>query len=257
MEYTGKTKEALFEFLLYLGDDNLIHGHRLSEWCGHGPVLEEELAMGNIALDCLGQAQAFLELAAEVQGEGKSADYLAYFRSDIEYRNLNLLEQPNTDFAYSIVKQFLMDVLYVNVYELLSSSPFDNLAALAAKGLKEKKYHLRHSKEWMLRLGDGTEESHSRLQTALNNLWMYTNGFFEENKYAGHLVSEGIIPAGINIMEEWNKFTKEIIEKSSLTLPEPFEGYLPSGRLGYHTEHLGHLLSEMQILARSHPGAKW
>ncbi|QXD16294.1 phenylacetate-CoA oxygenase subunit PaaC [Rhodocaloribacter litoris] len=251
------TKTALFEYLLRLGDDALILGHRLSEWCGHGPYLEEDIALANIALDCLGHANALLGLAGEVEGAGQSADDLAFFRDAIEFRNVQLVELPRGDFAFTIARQFLFSAYAHLLYEGLRESTFEPLAGIAAKAYKEVSYHLRHSSEWMLRLGDGTDESHRRTQQALNDLWMYTGELFEADDVLHALVEAGIAPDVPAARSRWKDMVTTVLEAATLQLP-PEPPYMASGgRTGFHTEHLGHLLAEMQFLPRAYPDATW
>lgn len=257
MQINDEIRNELFEYLLRLGDDKLILGHRLSEWCGHAPILEEDIALANIALDCVGQANAFLSLAAEIENENRNEDDLAYFRDETEFRNLQLVEQPNIDFAYTIARQFFVDVFSVPFYEELSKSEHEDLAGIAAKSLKEAKYHLRHSKSWMLRLGDGTEESNNKIQNAVNDLWIYTGELFFENETDKKLIEENLVPSVKSIEAGWKKEVESVLTEATLQIPEESNSGLPSGRNGDHTEHLGHILAEMQIIARSHPGAKW
>lgn len=257
MEINDEKRNELFEYLLRLGDDRLILGHRLSEWCGHAPILEEDIALANIALDCIGQANAFLSLAAEVENKNRTEDDLAYFRDETEFKNLQLVEQPNIDFAYTIARQFFVDTFAVPFYEKLSESVHEELAGIAAKSLKEAKYHLRHSKTWMLRLGDGTEESHKKIQTAVDDLWTYTGELFFENEIDEKLIKEKLIPSAKEIESQWKEEVEKVITEATLKLPEEPNTNLRAGRNGDHTEHLGHILAEMQIVARSHPGAKW
>lgn len=253
----NEIRSELFEYLLRLGDDRLILGHRLSEWCGHAPILEEDIALANIALDCIGQANAFLSLAAEVEDKERSEDDIAYFRDEIEFRNLQLVEQPNIDFAYTIAKQFFIDAFAINLYEDLSKSSFEELAAIAAKSLKEVKYHFRHSRQWILKLGDGTEESHSKIQNAINDLWIFTGELFFENEVDSKLIKEKVVPSVKSIEPRWKEIVENTLSEATLKIPEEPNINLRSGRNGDHTEHLGHILAEMQIVARSHPGAKW
>jgi len=247
----------IFEYFLRLADDRLIIGHRLSEWCGHGPIVEEDIALANIALDCIGQATNLLKVAGEVEGEGKSEDDLAYFREAIDFRNLIMLELPKGDFAFTIVRQFLFSAYNYLQLPKLTESKYELLAALAAKAMKENQYHLRHCSEWMLRLGDGTEESHRRVQRALDDLWMYTGEMFESDELEQNLTKEGIAVASDELKPEWTNMVSEVIAKATLNKPNDEIYMLGGGRQGRHSEHLGHLLSEMQILARSFPGAKW
>jgi len=246
---------ALFEYLLRLGDDRLILGHRLSEWCGHGPVLEEDIALANVALDLVGQAANFLRLAGTVEGKGRDEDTLAYFRDAIEYRNAKLVELPNGDYGRTIVRQFLFDAWSVLLLERLQRSSHVELAGIAAKAYKEARYHVRHSGEWLLRLGDGTEESHRRAQTALDELWPYTGELLMADEIDKQLAGT-ILPASAELASAWRDAVGDVIRRATLT--QPADGHMHSGgRQGRHTEHLGHALDEMQILARSHPGAKW
>lgn len=252
-----ENREALFEYLLRLADDRLIIGHRLSEWCGHGPILEEDMALANIALDSIGQAANLLKLAGEVEGEGRSEDDLAYFREAIDFRNLIMVELPKGDFAFTIARQFLFSAYGYLLLPKLAESKYEPLAAQAAKALKENQYHLRHSSEWMLRLGDGTDESHQRLQNALDDLWMYTGEMFDHDETEEKLADEGVAIRSAELKPEWKKMVSEIVSKARLKFPDDDIYMMSGGRRGHHSEHLGHLLAEMQILARSFPGAKW
>jgi ring-1,2-phenylacetyl-CoA epoxidase subunit PaaC len=249
---------ALFEYLLRLGDDRLVLGHRLSEWCGHGPILEEDIALANIALDLLGQATMFLRLAGEVEGQGRTEDALAYFREAVEFRNCQLVELPRGDFAFTIARQFLFDVHAVVVLDALSASSHAELAAIAAKSLKEAKYHVRHSGEWILKLGDGTDESHRRVQRAVDDLWRFTGELFAADAIDRAMHDDGIGPDLGALRERWEGLVRDVMERATLTLPlqTPVQA-MRGGRAGAHTESLGHLLAEMQIVARSHPGATW
>jgi len=250
------TRGALFQYLLRLGDDKLVLGHRLSELCAHGPILEQDIALTNIALDSIGQAQALLKLAGDVEGEGRTADDLAYHRDEYDFRNALLVEQPNGDFATTLARQFLFDVFGYHLYGELSRSTHEPLAAIVAKALKEIRYHVRHSGDWMLRLGDGTEESHRRAQDALDQMWMYTDELFESDEHVRRLAGQGIVPDPEALRPAWLETVKGLLERATLEIPEP--GYMATGgRTGRHTEHLGHMLAEMQILARSIPGAEW
>lgn len=256
-ELIEEFRNELFEYLIRLGDDRLILGHRLSEWCGHAPILEEDIALANIALDCIGQANAFLSLAAEIENKNRTEDDLAYLRDEVDFRNLQLVEQPNIDFAFTVVRQFFVDVFSVHFYEELSKSIIEQLAGVAAKSLKEAKYHLRHSKGWMLRLGDGTEESHKKVQTAVDDLWIFTNELFFENEVDKKLIQEKVAPTAKSIEPKWKEIVEETLKEATLEIPEGPNTNLRSGRNGDHTEYLGHILADMQIVVRSHPGAKW
>ena len=257
MRPDAHTRGALFDFLLRLGDDRLILGHRLSEWCGHAPVLEEDIALTNIALDEIGQATAFLHLAGEVEGEHRTEDDLAYFREATHFKNVQLVEQPNGDFASTMTRQFFFDAYNHPLLQLLQKSSHDILSGIAAKGLKEATYHLRHSTEWMLRLGDGTEESHRRCQIAVNELWRFTEELTTFDEVERTLMNEGIIPDLGEVKKEWHETVRSILTTSTLTIPSGETFMVSESRNGKHSEHLGHLLGEMQILARSFPEAKW
>ncbi|MBA3970834.1 MAG: phenylacetate-CoA oxygenase subunit PaaC [Bacteroidetes bacterium] len=249
-------KEAKFEYLLRLGDSSLIIGHRLSEWCGHGPILEEDIALINIALDFVGNATSILTYAAEVEGKGRTEDDLAFMRGEREYRNLLITEQPNGDYANTIARQFLFDTHMYFLYEELKSSKDEMIAALATKAHKEITYHLRHTTEWMLRLGDGTAESHQRLQDGLNGLWMFTSEMFEMDEVDAILIKEGIVPDLNKVKAAWTKRVGEVIAEATLKIPETTFKQKGS-KEGKHSEHLGFLLAEMQYVHRSFPNAKW
>ena len=255
----AQAPNALFELLLRLGDDRLVLGHRLSEWCGHGPILEEDIALSNVALDLLGQATMFLRFAGEVEGQGRDEDALAYFREVVEFRNAQLVELPKGDFGFTIARQFLFDVYAVVLLDALSRSTNTELAAIAAKSLKEAKYHVRHSGEWMLKLGDGTEESHRRVQKAVDDLWRFTPELFAADDIDRAMLDAGIAPDLAALKTQWETIVRDVMGHATLTLPHdvPRAANTRGGRTGAHTEHLGHMLAEMQIIARSHPGAKW
>jgi len=248
--------DNLFQYVLRLGDDRLVLGHRLSEWCGHGPILEEDIALANIALDLIGQATLYLKLAGETEGKGRSEDDLAYFRDAIDYRNVQLVELAKGDYAFTIIRQFLFDVFSYHVLEQLQSSKHKELAGIAAKGFKEVRYHVRHSSEWVLRMGDGTEESHTRAQNALNELWRFTGEMFEADDIDRAMVREGIGADVEGIKPKWEAVVTDVINRATLSIPSDPPA-MTGGRRGRHTESLGHMLSEMQIVARSHPGAQW
>jgi ring-1,2-phenylacetyl-CoA epoxidase subunit PaaC len=246
----------LFEYLLRLGDDRLVLGHRLSEWCGHGPILEEDIATTNIALDLLGHATMFLRLAGQLEGKGRDEDALAYWRDEHEFRNLQLCELPNGDFGFTILRQFLFDAWSLHWLEALTRSSHAELGAIAAKALKETRYHLRHSGEWVQRLGDGTEESHARMQAALDELWPWTGELDYQDSVDQALRSDAVVPDLALLRPPWEALTREVIGRATLRIPDG-PPRMTGGRCGRHTEHLGHLLAELQIVARSHPGAKW
>jgi ring-1,2-phenylacetyl-CoA epoxidase subunit PaaC len=247
---------ALFEYLLRLGDDRLVLGHRLSEWCGHGPILEEDIALANISLDLIGEASLLLKLAAAVEAKGRNEDALAYFRDAIEFRNALMLELPKGDFGFTIVRQFLFGVYSALQMEALQKSRNAELAGIAAKALKESRYHVRHSAQWVVTLGGGTDESHARTQHALDDLWRYTGELFASDQVDRDVAAsgDGVDPGTLEA--SWRGRVLPVLERAGLRVPDA--GYMQQGgRTGRHTEHLGHMLSEMQILARSHPGAAW
>jgi ring-1,2-phenylacetyl-CoA epoxidase subunit PaaC len=253
---TDIAKDQLFEYLLRLGDSSLILGQRLSEWCGHGPELEEDIALINVALDLIGQARSLLTYAGEVEGRGRDEDALAFLRDGTDYRNLLLVEQPNQDFAYTIARQFLFDAFHLELQRALMGSRDEQLAAIAGKSVKEVTYHLRHSSEWLVRLGDGTPLSHDRMQTALDDLWMYSGEMFEMDALETALAEAGVAPDRGALLPAWEARVAAVIEES--TLQRPDDGWMQSGGLrGRHSEHLGHILAEMQHLQRAHPGAEW
>lgn len=254
----GRTvgQSALFEFLVRLGDDRLVLGHRTSEWCGHGPILEEDIALANISLDLLGHAQMFLRLAGQVEGQGRDEDALAYWRDERGFRNLQIVELPNGDFAFTVVRLFLYSAWSHLLLERLAGSANRDLAALAAKADKETRYHVRHGAEWLARLGDGTEESHRRAQAALDELWPWTGEFFQGDDVDLALSKAGIGADLEGLRAPWEQLVRDQLGRATLRIPAgPMR--MTGGRKGRHTEHLGHMLAEMQIVARSHPGAKW
>ncbi len=252
-----ETKEHLFEYLLRLADDQLVLGQRIAEWCGHGPILEEDIALTNISLDLFGQAEMILGHAGELEGQGRDADNLAYFRDEYDFRNLQLVERPRGDFADTIVRQFLFDAYAWHLYTDLQSSSYPFLAAVAAKAIKETTYHLRHAREWLLRLGKGTEESHQRAQAALDRHWPFTEELFFSNAVDAHLRAQGMVPDPESIRPKWNAMVDRILAEAGLQRPTDPPYWEKRARLGQHSEHLGHMLAEMQIIARSHPGASW
>ena len=250
-------KHSLFEYVIRLGDDRLILGHKLSEWCGHAPILEEDLALSNIALDLIGQASAILKYAGEIEGLDRSEDDLAYKRIELDYKNSLLTEQPNGDFAVTIAKQFFFDTFAYYLFKELANSSEEKLAALAAKSLKEVTYHLRHSSQWVIRLGDGTDESHRRMQTAINDLWMFTGDLFATTDSDKILVENNIIPQIETIYEKWQLHFNTTLTQATLEVP-PAHAYMQTGsRKGIHTEHLGYILADMQYLPSKYPDAKW
>lgn len=247
----------LYESFVRHGDDRLILGHRLSEWCGHGPILEEDIALSNIGLDLLGQASSLLERAAAAVGDDSSADQLAFHRDARAFRNLILVEQPNGDFAVTMVRQYLFDVFDCLWLDALRSSEDSGLRSFAERSLKEATFHERHSRNWLLRLGDGTEESHRRCQSALDALFNLTGEFFAEDDVDRRAAAAGWFPELSSLESGWREQVSDTVREATLTLPEFQFRTAISGRGGRHSEHLDHLLDEMQVLARAHPGASW
>jgi ring-1,2-phenylacetyl-CoA epoxidase subunit PaaC len=245
-----------FEYLLRLADDRLVLGHRLSEWCGHAPILEEDIALANIALDLVGQANLLLTRASAMESAGRDADALAFLRDAIDYRNVLLVELPKGDFAVTIARQFFYSVFGMLQSEALQRSTDTDLAGISAKMLKEFRYHVRHSGEWMLRLGGGTDESHARLQAAVNDLWRYTGEMFLADAVDQQVASAGLGVDPSQLEARWSETVKDILQRSGLTTPD-VTWMQRGGRQGRHTEHLGHMLAEMQVLQRQHPGATW
>ncbi|WP_372621554.1 1,2-phenylacetyl-CoA epoxidase subunit PaaC [Falsiroseomonas sp.] len=242
--------------ILARADDALVHAHRLSEWCGHAPMIEEDLALGNVALDLLGQARSLYQHAAGIEGAGRSEDDLAYLRDAPQFRNLLMLEQPNGDFAQTIVRLFLHSAFLHPWWQQAMRSTDETLAAIAAKAEKEVAYHLRHAGEWLIRLGDGNEESHRRAAAALDRLWRFTGEFFAVEQTEAALVAAGILPDAAALRPHWNATIARVLGEA--TLDRPHDGWMQTGgRRGVHSEHLGHMLAVMQHLQRAYPGATW
>ena len=249
-------QEALFKYTIRLADNSLILSQRLSEWTSQGPFLEEDLALTNIALDILGQANSLLEYAAKIEGKGRTSDDLAFFRNEREFYNTLLVEQANGDYAKTILRQCLIDNFDLLFYSELSKSSDETLAAIAAKSLKEITYHVRHTSSWVNRFGNGTEESHTRLQKALNELWRFTDELFEMNEVDTVLIKEKIAVDLSSLKPQWKKQIDALFEKANLKFPETT--FMQRGsRDAKHTEQLGYILAEMQYLPRMHPTAKW
>ena len=245
----------LLNYTLRIADNALILGQRMSEWCSNGPTLEEDIAMVNISLDLFGQANGFYEYASIIE-EKKSADDFAFLRSEREYFNNLLVEQKNGHFGDTIVRNFLFDAYSVLFYTKLKDSLDETLSALGAKSLKEAKYHLRHSSSWLIRLGNGTDESNAKVQKSLNDIWSFTGNLFEMDDIDLELYKLGIAVDNKSLKYDWDKKVNEVLSESKLKRPD--DGYMHTGsNKGMHTEHLGHLLSNMQFLQRAHPNAKW
>ena len=258
---------APVEYLLHLADNALILGQRNAEWCGHGPIIEEDLSMANNALDLIGQARLLYQYAAQLLGDGATEDGLAYFRDVPEFRNYTMLELPHSpplaatargdrDYATTIVRNFLYSALMVLLWERLEQSTDERLAAIAAKSLKEVRYHLRHSRDWLLRLGDGTDESHRRTQAALDHLLPHTQEFWTTTAAETQAAANGAGVEPQSLKPDWEAIVHSAVAEATLTLSAT-TGYVTQGKHGVHSEHLGFVLAEMQSLARTHPQARW
>ncbi|MBC8085236.1 MAG: phenylacetate-CoA oxygenase subunit PaaC [Hymenobacter sp.] len=254
--YAPEVRQELFRFVVQLADTSLILGHRLSEWCGHGPVLEQDLALANIALDLLGETRSLYQYAAELEGAGRTEDDLAFLRIATEYRNPLLVEQPNGDFAATVVRQFLFDNFHYHSLQQLVASPDERLAAIAEKSGKEAAYHLKWSSEWIIRLGDGTAESRRRLDKALTGLWRYAGELTSPTTTEQALQTLGIIPDYAPVRDDMAAHVARVF--ADATLPVPPEAYVQQGgKAGRHSEHLGYLLAELQYMQRTYPGLTW
>jgi len=241
---------------LRIADDRLVLGHRLSEWCGHGPILEEDIALTNIALDLVGEANLVYQRAAAVEAAGRDADALAFLRDAREYRNALIVELPKGDFGFTIVRQLLFSIHAMHQWEALTASADSDIAGIAAKALKESRYHVRHSAEWVVRLGDGTDESHGRVQDALDDLWRHTGELFMTDGVEQALVKKKLAVDSSTLLGAWTRDVTDVIARATLRMPG--EVYMQrGGRDGVHTEHLGHMLAEMQVLPRTYQGARW
>ncbi len=250
------TESPLFIYTLRLADTALINGHRLSEWCGKAPVLEEELALANIALDLIGQARTLYAYAGEVEAKGRDEDALAYLRDVASYRNLLIVERPNGDFAVTVLRQLILSAFMHPFWEAMTRSADPRLAAIAGKAVKEVAYHLRHCSGWVVRLGDGTPESHRRMRDALDELWPYVGELFETDEVERALVPSGIAVDPSKLRSSFDATLDRIFREA--TLPRPRDGWMQTGgRRGHHSEHLGHVLAELQYLQRAYPGATW
>ena len=249
-------KDNLFAYLLRLGDNAVILGQQLGEWIGAGPEMEEEMAMANFALDYIGQARMYYSLAAEVEGKGNSEDDLAFLRDGMDFHNVLLVEQPNGDFATTIARQFYFDSFYHIQLIALQQSSDPRLAEIAVKASKEIQYHLRHSRLWLMRLGDGTDESHQRMQSAIDDLWRFTGEMFAADELDEWAASSGVGPNPAELHAEWAENLGDALKEATLSTPEE-EWMASGGKQGKHTEHLGYLLTDMQFLQRAYPGATW
>jgi len=249
--------QDLIQYLLRLGDSAMVQAQRLCQWCGRAPALEEELALMNVGLDLVGQARNWLEYAAELSADGRDADHLVFRRDERAYRNLLLVEQPNGDYAVTILKQFFYDAWHYSVLHGLSRSSDPRIQGIAAKALKEVTYHLRRSGEWVERLGDGTEESRQRMLAALPRVWRFTVELVDADAVEQRLFQADVIGNPEQLALDWQRQIEETFERASLPVPQPASHFYLSGRQGVHSEHLGLLLAEMQFLPRAYPDATW
>lgn len=249
-------EQALFNYALRLGDNALIRSCRLSEWCSNAPMLEEDLALTNFALDMIGRAQLLLGYAGQVEGRGRTDDDLAYKRPERSFRNVLITELPNGDFAFTITRELLLSTFEYYYFSALAGSTDSTLSSIAAKTLKEVKYHMAHSTDWALRLGDGTEESHVRMQKALDELWPFTGELFETDDVEASLSAALNLPDAAAIKQKWEAHVADVL--SQATLKAPVHTFSQTGgRTGVHTEYMGHILAEMQFLQHAYPDAKW
>jgi ring-1,2-phenylacetyl-CoA epoxidase subunit PaaC len=249
-------QEKLVQYIYGIADNALILGQRLGELCGHGPSLETDIAMTNISLDLLGQVRSYYQYAAKLMGGEATEDTIAFLRKEREYKNVLLVEQPNTDFAYSITRQFLFDIFHLLLLEKLQNSSDETLSAIAKKSIKEVSYHTRFSSDWIRRLGDGTEESHNRIQTAINDLWTYTDELFHQTDADKAMVTEGIGVDVTLLKTDFYQKVSSILAESTLTTPE-LKYFQKGGKQGIHSEHMGYILTELQYMQRTYPNMNW
>ena len=252
----GTTDRARFEYLLRLGDSARVLSQRLAEWMARAPTMEEDVALGNIALDLLGQARNLISYAGEVEGRGRDEDTLAYLRDAHEYRNVLLVELPNGDFACTLLRQLFYEAYAAELWQGLLGSTDDTLAGIAGKAVKETAYHLRHSADWVIRLGDGTEESNRRLRNALEDLWPYVGELFLTDEIDEVLAAEGVAPLASTIEPTWRRRIEAVLTEATLPVPDPVWAQR-GGKQGRHTEYLDYILTELQFLQRAYPGAAW
>jgi ring-1,2-phenylacetyl-CoA epoxidase subunit PaaC len=249
-------KNNLYNYILGVADNSLILGQRLGELCGHGPSLETDIALTNISLDLLGQVRGYYQYAAKILGGDASEDTIAFLRKERDYKNVLLVEQPNTDFAYVITRQFLFDVYHVLFLEQLQNSRDLTLSAIAKKSLKEALYHKRFSSDWVKRLGDGTAESHAKIQNSINDLWVFTNEFFQLTSADNAMLSEGIGVDVTKLKDQYYSQVGEVLTEATLEIPD-VKYFQKGGKEGVHTEHMGYILAEMQYMQRAYPNLEW
>jgi ring-1,2-phenylacetyl-CoA epoxidase subunit PaaC len=249
-------KENLIQYIFGIADNSLILGQRLGELCGHGPSLETDIALTNISLDLLGQTRSYYQYVAKIQGGDATEDTVAFLRLEREYKNVLLVEQPNTDFGYSIARQFLFDVFHLSLLNELQNSTDETLAAIAKKSIKEVSYHTRFSSDWIRRLGDGTDESHNRIQTAINDLWIFTDELFHQTAADQAMVSEGVGMDVTLLKNAYYQKVGEVLVESTLQRPS-IEYVQNGGKQGFHSEHMGYILTELQYMQRTYPNMTW
>ena len=256
MQRATNVAPLLYRYVLRVADLSLILGQRLGEWVGHAPALEEDLGLANVALDLIGQARLLLTYGGELEGRGRGEDELAFSREQGEYLNPTLAEQPNGDFGHTIVRQVLIDAFQLELYERLMNSADERLSEIAAKAVKETHYHLRYSSDWLIRLGDGTQESRARVQSALEHLWPYTLELFEEDDLDREMADCGIAPRLADVRAAWSSRIDAVLTEATLDRPRdrPYSWF---GKRGQHSEHLGYMLADMQYMQRAYPGARW
>lgn len=253
----NSTQQALCDYVLHLADTNLILAQRICEWCGHGPILEQDIALSNIGLDLLGQTRSLYQYAAALDGTGKSEDDLAFLRGERAFKNLLLAEQANGDFGYTVMRQFLYESYQLLLLEALKEKAPAPLAAIANKSLIEAQYHYKWSAEWVIRLGDGTEESHTRIQQSLNDIWTFTGELFTPSSYESLLAEQGIINPIDRLKQAWLEKVSAVLEEATLSIPDQNIWMQEGGKSGIHSEQLGYMLAEMQYLQRQYPGQTW
>lgn len=251
-----KMNNNLYNYILGIADNNLILGQRLGELCGHGPSLETDIACTNISLDLFGQVRSYFQFAAKIAGDSRDEDTIAMMRPEREYVNTLLVEQPNTDFAYTIARQFLFDVYHYMFLTGLQNSSDETLSAIAKKSIKEVSYHLRFSSDWVKRLGDGTEESHERIQNAINDLWTYTDELFHQTEADKIMIAEGIGVDTFMLKEKYYNKISVVIKEATLEVPE-LKYFQKGGKQGIHTENMGYILAELQYMQRAYPNMTW
>jgi ring-1,2-phenylacetyl-CoA epoxidase subunit PaaC len=247
---------AFFDWTCRMGDNCLVLGHRISEWCGHSPALEEDIALANTALDLIGQTQLWLGLAGSIEGKGQNADKLAYLRDTVQFRNALLVERPNGDFGTTLMRQFLFDAWHIEMLRALQASSDPRVAEIAAKAVKEVSYHLERSADLVIRLGDGTDESRARMQKALNALWPYTGELFLGDAVDQMVAAADIAPDLADIKTAWDRTIADVFAEATLTVPDGAFQH-KGGKAGRHTEALGFILADMQFLQRAYPGGVW